>query len=66
MYPTSQSAEGMQLRIELFENRIKNSAMIAKFFNTSLSDMDELSIEEYEMLFEQREEEVKRMNRASG
>ena len=40
--------------------------MIAKFFNTPLSDMDELSIEEYELLFEQREEEVKRINKPMG
>ena len=64
MYPTSQTAEGIQLRAELFENRIKNSAMIAKFFNTPLSDMDELSIEEYELLFEQREDEVERINKS--
>ena len=64
MYPTLTSHEGYEARENIFKGRLLGTMHLAEFFKISVSDVDKLSIEEYEFMLETREQAVKEMNKS--
>jgi D-hexose-6-phosphate mutarotase len=54
--------EGIQSRQRTFEARIEVTSALCEYFHTSIDDIEKLSIEEFDKLFEIRERRVKEHN----
>jgi hypothetical protein len=54
--------EAISRRQEIFESRIEVISVLAEYFHTPISDIDALSPEEFQKLFEVRETRVKEHN----
>lgn len=62
LYPTSETLEGIELRDKIFRARLGSSLAFCRFYHISLSDVDALSIEEFEVMFELYEKTVAELN----